>query len=75
MITLDEENPENIQTKMYHFKDFGLKCKSLDPYKRNVTDRQDMKLKVLGAAVGATAAVTAAAIAANKALGKAKKEK
>ncbi len=75
MITLDEENPENIQTKMYHFKDFGLKCKSLDPYKRNVTDRQDMKLKVLGAAVGATAALTAAAVAANKVLGKAKKEK
>lgn len=75
MITLEEDNPENIQTKMYHFKDFGLKSKSLDPYMRNVTDRQDMKLKILGAAVGTTAALTAAAVAANKVLGKAKKEK
>ena len=66
MITLEEDNIENVQTKMYHFKDFGLKSKSLDPYMRNVTDRQDMKLKVYGTALGTVAAVTAAAVAVNK---------
>ena len=38
LITLEENNPENVQTRMYHFKDFGLKSKSLDPYMRNVSD-------------------------------------
>ena len=74
MITLDENNIENVQTKMYHFKDFGLKSKSLDPYMRHVTDRQDMKLKVYGTAIGTIAAVTAAAVAVNK-VSKAKKKK
>ena len=74
MITLDENNIENVQTKMYHFKDFGLKSKSLDPYMRHVTDRQDMKLKVYGTAIGTVAAVTAAAVAVNK-VSKAKKKK
>lgn len=74
MITLDENNIENVQTKMYHFKDFGLKSKSLDPYMRHITDRQDMKLKVYGTAIGTVAAVTAAAVAVNKA-SKAKKKK
>ena len=75
LITLEENNPENVQTRMYHFKDFGLKSKSLDPYMRNVSDRQDMKLKAAGAAVGTVAAVTAAAVAANKVIKKAKKSK
>ncbi len=75
LITLEENNPENVQTRMYHFKDFGLKSKSLDPYMRNVSDRQDMKLKAAGAAVGTVAAVTAAAVAANKVLKKTKKSK
>lgn len=75
LITLEENNPENVQTRMYHFKDFGLKSKSLDPYMRNVSDRQDMKLKASGAAVGTVAAVTAAAVAANKVLKKTKKSK
>ena len=75
LITLEENNPENVQTRMYHFKDFGFKSKSLDPYMRNVSDRQDMKLKAAGAAVGTVAAVTAAAVAANKVLKKTKKSK
>ena len=75
LITLEENNPENVQTRMYHFKDFGLKSKSRDPYMRNVSDRQDMKLKAAGAAVGTVAAVTAAAVAANKVLKKTKKSK
>ncbi len=62
LITLDENNLENFQTRMYHFKDFKLKCRCLDPYMRNVSDRQDMKLKIAGAALGSIAALTVAAI-------------
>jgi hypothetical protein len=67
LITIDENNIENIDTKMYHFKEFGLKSKSLGPVERNITDRQDTKLKIAGAAVGTVAAVTAVAVVANKA--------
>lgn len=66
LITIDENNPESIQTKMYHFKQFGLKSKSLSPYMQNVTDRQDMKLKFAGTVLGTVAAVTTAAVAVNK---------
>ncbi len=63
LITMDENNLENIDTRMYHFKQFGLKSKSLSPYMQNVTDRQDAKLKVAGAVIGTAAAVTTAAVA------------
>ncbi len=66
LITIDENNPSNIFTKMYHFKQFGLKSKSLSPYMQNVTDRQDLKIKVAGTVLGTVAAVTTAAIAVNK---------
>ena len=66
LITLDENNVEAFTTKMYYFKNFGLKSKSLDIYKRNVTDRQDMKLKVYGAAIGTVAAVATTAVVVNK---------
>lgn len=66
LITIDENNPQNIYTKMYHFKQFGLKSKSLSPYMQNVTDRQDMKLKVAGAVLGALVAVSTTAVAMNK---------
>ncbi len=65
LITMDENNIESIDTRMYHFKQFGLKSKSLSPYMQNVTDRQDAKLKVAGAVIGTAAAVTAAAVAAS----------
>lgn len=66
LITIDENTPENIHTKMYHFKDFGLKSKSLSPYMQNVSDRQDLKLKVAGALLGSVAAVATTAVAVNK---------
>lgn len=66
LITLDENNLENFDTKMYHFKDFKLKSKSLDPYMKHITDRQDMKLKIAGTAIGTVAAVTVAAIVIKK---------
>lgn len=66
LVTLDENDLENITTKMYHFKDWGLKSKSLTPYMRTVTDRQDLKLKIAGAALGAATAVTATTVAVKK---------
>ena len=67
LITLDENNIEDINTRMYYFKkDFHLKSKSLSPYMRNVSDRQDIKLKTALAVVGVAAGVTATTIAAYK---------
>lgn len=66
LITIDEEHPEQINTRMYHFKQFGLKSKSLSPYRQHVTDRQDAKLKVAGTVIGTAAAITTAALAVNK---------
>ncbi|MBQ7549381.1 MAG: metallophosphoesterase family protein [Clostridia bacterium] len=66
LITVDENDVENFTTQMYHFKEFGLKSKSLGPVQRNITDRQDMKLKIAGAAMGTAALVTAAAVTSKK---------
>ena len=73
LITLDENDLQNINTRMYHFKQFGLKSKSLSPYMEHVTDRQDAKLKVAGTVLGTAAAITTAAVAVNK-IAKAKKK-
>ena len=69
LITLEENNVENFSTRMYYFKkDFGLKAKSLSPYMRHVTDRQDLKLKAAYKVIGVSAAAAATAIAVNKAV-------
>lgn len=57
LITLDENDLDKIDTRMYRFKDdFGLKSKGLSFYQRHVTDRQDIKLKTACAVVGTAAA-------------------
>ncbi len=66
LITLYEDHPDQINTRMYHFKQFGLKSKSLSPYMQRVTDRQDTKIKVAGTVLGTAAAITTAALAVNK---------
>lgn len=66
LITLDENNVEDIQSKMYYFKDFGLKSESLGPVERNFTDRQVIKIKAASWIAGSVAAVTTAAVAINK---------
>ncbi len=66
LITLDENDLLNINTRMYHFKQFGLKSKSLSPYMEHVTDRQDAKIKIAGAVIGTAAALTTAVVAMNK---------
>lgn len=70
LITLDENNVEDIQTRMYHFKQFGLKSESLGPVQRTFTDRQVMKIKAASWIAGGIAVSVAAALAAKK-----KKEK
>jgi hypothetical protein len=50
MITVDEAEPEKINTKIYHFKDLGLKSESLDFIQRNFNDRTLINTnKVIGA--------------------------
>ena len=62
LITLDENNIENFTTEMHYCKQFGLKSRSLGFYQRNVTDRQDRKIKIAAAAIGTVAAVTAGVV-------------
>ena len=62
LVTLDENNISDVQSKMYYFKEFGLKSESLGPVERNFTDRQVIKIKTASwVAGGAAAAITAAA--------------
>ncbi len=58
MITLDENNIRNIDTRMYYFKEFGLKSESLGPIDRNFTDRQKENIKLFSRIFGGVAAVT-----------------
>lgn len=63
LITLREDNLDDIDTRMYYFKkDFKLKSKSLSLYQRHITDRQDLKLKAAAKVLGTAAAVTAASV-------------
>ncbi len=66
LITLDENNISDIQTRMYYFKKFGLKSESLGPVERNFSDRQVMKIKAASWIVGGFAATLTAAKLAKK---------
>lgn len=44
VIVLDENKPETFETCMKHFKEFGLKSKSLGPIMRTLTDRQSIAM-------------------------------
>lgn len=52
LVTLYENDLKNFDSEMYHFKDFGLKSKSLEFYESHISDRQDFQLKVAGIALG-----------------------
>lgn len=60
------ENTGEISTKVYHFKDFGLKSTSLGPIMKRITDRQSINMHRASYILGGTAALTVACIAANK---------
>lgn len=66
VITLDENRPKEFETKMKHFKEFGLVSKSLGPVFRTLTDRQSINLTIGSRVAAAAAAVTGAAIAVYK---------
>lgn len=66
LITLDENDLTDINSKMYRFKQFGLKSESLGPVQRNFSDRQVIKIKTASWIAGGTAAVITAAAAAKK---------
>ena len=42
--TVNEENPWDIKSKVYHFKELGLKSKSLGPIEKRISDRQSINL-------------------------------
>lgn len=59
-VTLDEKDLSKFTHELKHFKEFGLKCESLGPIFRTISDRQSLILHILGyaaAAIGGAAAV------------------
>lgn len=64
IVDIDENEPTKIKTKVIHFKEFGLKCKSLGPIKRTINDKQSFVLTVASRVAIGAAAVGLAATAA-----------
>ncbi len=54
LVTIDERNPEKFTQELKHFKEFGLKCESLGPIFKRITDRQSF-LMHLGGKIAAVA--------------------
>ena len=62
LITIDEKNPEKFTQELKRFKQFGLKCESLGPIMRTLSDRQSFWLHVFGYAALAAGGITAIGI-------------
>lgn len=62
IITVHEDNPEKINSKVYHFKELGLKPTCLGPIESWISDRQSMAAHK----IGYTAAGIAGAVAVGK---------
>lgn len=61
--TIKEENPWEVNSKVYHFKELGLESTSLGPIEKRITDRQSMTMhKVFPAIAGVAGAAGVAAI-------------
>ena len=60
VITFYENDLRHFDTQMKHFKEFGLKAKSLGPFMRTLTDRQSINLHYAAYSAGAVAGVAAA---------------
>lgn len=61
MITVDESDPEKINSEVYHFKELGLTCNCLGPIEKRITDRQSINMHKASYALGAAAGITAVA--------------
>lgn len=57
MITVNENEPDKINTKIYHFKELGLNSECLGPIEKRINDRTSMNLHKLGYAGAALAGV------------------
>ncbi len=60
--TINESNPWELKSRVYHFKELGLKSTSLGPIEKRITDRQSMALhKILptAASVAGVAGIAA----------------
>ena len=58
IITVNEDKPEEIKSKVYHFKELGLKPTCLGPIESWISDRQSMAAHKIGyAAAGVAGAV------------------
>lgn len=42
--TVNEENPWDVKSKVYHFKELGLESHSLGPIEKRITDRQSINM-------------------------------
>lgn len=58
--TINEDDPWKVSSKIYHFKDLGLKPTCLGPIEKRITDKQSIAMHKIGYA---TAGITAGAAA------------
>lgn len=64
-VTLDENDLSTFTQELKHFKEFGLKCESLGPIFKRISDRQSLILHTTANIAAGAAAVAAAGIIAN----------
>ena len=55
LITVNEKEPQSFKCELKHFKEFGLKCESLGPVFKRISDRQSFYLNLLFKSLGAIA--------------------
>lgn len=56
-VTLDEKNLSAFTHELKRFKQFGLKCESLGPVMRTISDRQSLILHIIGYAAAAAVGI------------------
>lgn len=66
VIDLDERDLTKLETKVIHYKEFGLKCTCLGPIKRTINDKQSFVLTVASRVAMGAAAIGAIAVAAKQ---------
>ncbi len=60
-VRLNEDDPSVFTDELKHFKEFGLKCESLGPIFKRISDRQSMMMHFAARALGVSAAAAALA--------------
>ncbi len=59
--TVNEENPRDVKSKVYHFKELGLESTSLGPIEKRITDRQSINMHTAAYAAAGVAGVATVA--------------